>query len=95
MNNLLPPKTGSWLFIVGPRDMNTLMLNTIARLAILDEVRVLDAGNRFNVYTVAREARGHLEISDRIMIARAFTCYQVLSGHSDSPDRAGHAQHLL
>jgi hypothetical protein len=42
-------------------------------------VCVLDAGNRFNAYTVARAARGRPGVLNRITVSRAFTCYQVLS----------------
>jgi hypothetical protein len=55
------------------------MLNFIARLGESESVRVLDGGNRFNVYAVARAARGRSDILNRITISRAFTCYQVLS----------------
>jgi len=42
-------------------------------------VRVLDGGNRFNAYTVARAARGRRDILDRITVSRAFTCHQLLA----------------
>ena len=48
-------------------------------------VRVLDGGNRFNAYTVARAARGRSEVLNHIMISRAFTCYQVRSLLESTP----------
>ncbi len=55
------------------------MLTAIARLGERGSLRVLDGGNRFNAYMVARAARGRPEVLNRITISRAFTCYQVLS----------------
>jgi hypothetical protein len=42
-------------------------------------VRVLDGGNRFNAYAVARAAGGRQDVLGRITVSRAFTCYQMLS----------------
>ena len=42
-------------------------------------LRIVDGGNCFNAYTVARAARGRPEVLGRITVSRAFTCYQVLS----------------
>ena len=48
-------------------------------------VRVLDGGNRFNAYTLARLARGRPQVLERITVSRAFTCYQVLSLLESTP----------
>lgn len=61
------------------------MLNAIARLGEQCALRVLDGGNRFNAYTVARAARGRAEVLNRITVSRAFTCYQVLSLLESTP----------
>jgi hypothetical protein len=74
-----------WILLVGPRSLNTAMLTAVARLGESGSLRVLDGGNRFNAYMVARLARGRAEVLDRIMIARAFTCYQVLSLLESTP----------
>lgn len=79
MNTSIETKAGSWILLVGPRYMNSTMLTAIARLGEGGALRVLDGGNRFNAYTVARAARGRRDILERITISRAFTCYQVLS----------------
>jgi len=90
--------SASWILLVGPRSLNTTMLNAIARLGEggasaahaaetangsmwlpWPAVRVLDGGNRFDAYRVARAARGRPEVLNRITISRAFTCYQVRS----------------
>lgn len=81
----IEPKVGSWLLLVGPRSINTTMLTAIARLGERGALRVLDGGNRFNAYTVARAARGRPEVLNRITVSRAFTCYQVLSLLESTP----------
>ncbi|PWB56003.1 MAG: hypothetical protein C3F13_02780 [Anaerolineales bacterium] len=81
----IEPKVGSWLLLVGPRSINTTMLTAIARLGEHGALRVLDGGNRFNAYTVARAARGRPEVLNRITVSRAFTCYQVLSLLESTP----------
>jgi hypothetical protein len=61
------------------------MLCAIARLGERGEVRVLDGGNRFNAYIVARAASGRPEVLNRITVSRAFTCYQVHSLLESTP----------
>jgi hypothetical protein len=75
----IEPKAGRFILLVGPRSLNAAMLTLIARLGEGASVRVLDGGNRFNAYTVARLARGRQAVLNRITVSRAFTCYQVLS----------------
>jgi hypothetical protein len=81
----IEPKAGSWILLVGPRSLNSTMLTAIARLGERCALRVLDGGNRFNAYTVARAARGRKEVLNRITVSRAFTCYQVLSLLESTP----------
>ncbi len=50
-------KTPRWTLIVGPRSLNVSMLGDIARMGEDGPVRVLDGGNRFNAYVVARGSR--------------------------------------
>jgi hypothetical protein len=85
MNTSIAPKTGGWMLMVGPRSLNASMLTAIARLGDGGALRVLDGGNRFNAYTVARAARGRRDNLERITISRAFTCYQVLSLLESTP----------
>jgi hypothetical protein len=60
-----------------------LLPTLIARLALRAPLRVLDAGNCFPAYPVAREIRRQTADLDailaRIQVARAFTCYQALA----------------
>ena len=81
----IEPKAGSWILLVGPRSLNSTMLTAIARLGERCSLRVLDGGNRFNAYTVARAARGRRDILEHITVSRAFTCYQVLSLLESTP----------
>jgi hypothetical protein len=74
----------SLLVVAAPFAGSEMMLSLSAHLAQRGSLRVLDGGNRFNAYTVARELRRLNEVSfdsalRRIQVARAFTCHQVLS----------------
>lgn len=82
------PKSGSFILLVGPRSLNASMLTLIARLGERAPVCILDGGNRFNAYTVARLAGGRPEVLNRVTVSRAFTCYQVLSLLESTPASA-------
>jgi hypothetical protein len=67
-------------------------MNTFAaRLALAGGVYVLDAGNIFDAYGVARQVRsrstGIFEALERLRVARAFTCYQVVALLEQQPAR--------
>ena len=81
----IEPQVGRWILLVGPRSMNSTILEAIAKLGSIGPVRILDGGNRFAAYKVARAVRGQAEILERITVARAFNCYQVLSLLEDTP----------
>jgi len=92
MANILPvalPSSPGLILVVAPRSAlhNALPL-WIARLAATGAVRILDGGNCFNAYGVAREVRRHthhLETAlQRISLSRAFTCYQVAALLADT-----------
>jgi hypothetical protein len=78
--------------VVADAPARPLLPGLIARLALRGPLRVLDAGNCFPAYPVARDIRRStpdLEAAlKRIQIARAFTCYQVLALLEDTPDEA-------
>ena len=82
---ILEPMAGSWTLLVGHRRLNPGLLAAIARLGEHTPVRVLDGGNRFNAYIVARTARGRPATLDRITVSRAFTCYQAFSLLESTP----------
>ena len=60
-----------------------LITRFTAELALSGPVRVLDGGNRFDVLRINRELRGkktdYYAALERIKVARAFTCYQMLT----------------
>jgi hypothetical protein len=65
------------------------LLDMTAVLALRGPVRVLDAGNRFDPYHVTRAIRRQTaqlhEVMGRIYVARAFTCYQVITHLQQTP----------
>jgi hypothetical protein len=81
-NNLLPDlHAGTLVLVLGPRAAQGIMLELSAGLACRGALRVLDGGNQFNAYHVARALRRQTADIDtalaRISLARAFTCYQM------------------
>jgi len=85
MKTELELKSGYLIVMVSPRQMKFLALSLIARLGETGSVRVLDAGNCFDAYFLARKVRGVPDVLKRISIARAFTCHQVLSLLESTP----------
>jgi hypothetical protein len=82
--DLLPNR---WLLVVAPHAANELMMDLLARLAHRGPVRIVDGGDRFRAHSIARSLRratrqerpdlyGALQ---RIHLARAFTCYQMVT----------------
>lgn len=88
--NLLPdPPPGQFSLAVLPHDSTKQVLQVVARLALRGSLRVLDGGNRFNAYKVALALRQHtIEVGavlEQIHVARAFTCYQVVTLLTQTP----------
>jgi hypothetical protein len=84
MDALSPLQSGRFNLLIAPRSVgNRLVSVLIARLALEAPVCVLDGGNCFDVLSIARAVRRWTHQLDavlrRISIARAFTCYQVVS----------------
>lgn len=86
MNFLSEPKSGEMGVLVSPRSGGIgykALLKLTAVLSLRASVRVLDCGNRFDVYQIARLVRRQtphvMEALDQISVARAFTCYQVVT----------------
>jgi len=72
---------GELILLEAPRTaLKQALLPLVARLAPGSALRILDCGNCFNVYVVARELRRHTtgvqEALERIHVSRAFACYQ-------------------
>jgi len=89
MDALTLPLTNRLMVLTAPHAASQLMLELAARLSLNGELRVLDGGNRFNVYPVARAARRQTHDLNgalaRIRLARAFTCYQMLAMLAETP----------
>lgn len=88
--DLLPePLTGQITLVVVPRRAIRPLLGLAARLAQHAPLRVLDGGNCFNAYLVALALRQWTQdvnsVLERIHVARAFTCYQVLTLLEETP----------
>ena len=83
--------------LIGERAERETLLDFTAVLALRGPVCILDAGNRFDPYRVARAIRRQTVQLDqalgRIYVARAFTCYQVITLLQNTP--ASPMPHLL
>lgn len=78
--------------LVSPRTLQETMMRLTAVLALRGPVRILDSGNQFDAYGVARHLRRQtpqLEGAlNRLTIARAFTCYQMVTLLTQTPATA-------
>jgi hypothetical protein len=76
------------LVIAPHRAQRQMMTILTARLALSGQVRLLDAGNCFDGYGLARQLRQQTsywrQALERVSVARAFTCYQVETLLSES-----------
>lgn len=79
MDEITDIRPGKWTLLVLARGMHAPLLSNLHRLAERSPLTVLDGGNRFNAYLVARGARGQTDLLERITVSRAFTCYQMLT----------------
>lgn len=94
MNALLTPLPGNLLLVVAPHAGGAIVQDLIARLASQGALRVLDGGNRFDALAVSRAlCRWSVAPVDlpaaleRIQLARAFTCYQMVALLDQAPAR--------
>ncbi len=89
MDALSLPLSNRLLVLSAPHAAVRWMLELAARLALSGPLRVLDGGNRFNVYPVARTIRRYsAELTAalaRIELVRAFTCYQLAAMLQEMP----------
>ncbi len=89
LDTMLRAPAGHLLLINAPHAGIGLLSELAARLALKGSVRVLDGGNRFNIYPVAKALRRRTarmeEALGRITISRAFTCYQLQSLLEETP----------
>lgn len=84
----LKPETITLFMGAGASPENMIAL--AASLAQKGSVHVLDGGNSFSAYRAARlvrrEGRRSGDALGRILVARAFTCYQVVTLIRQTPD---------
>lgn len=73
--DLAPPQLA---VVIVPSQATGLLLDLAAELATRGPLLVLDGGNRFNAYPVARRLRGSQALA-QLRVARAFTCFQMLA----------------
>lgn len=95
--NLIPQlKTGN--LVVALTNHTEFISNLIAKLALRGPISVLDGGNCFPAYRIARLIRRKSlqvdAISRRIFMQRAFTCYQMVNLLENAP-ASGHPQIIL
>jgi hypothetical protein len=87
VNTLLNPIPGDLLLVIAPHAGGVIMWDLIARLACRGAVRLLDGGNRFDVYrcnlaigsALGGQTADLPAVLERIRLARAFTCYQLVA----------------
>lgn len=89
MDSLPDAVTGKMGLLIGPRAEREAMLKVAAGLAQRGPVHILDGGNSFDAFQVARHVRRQTPLLDqaldRIQVARAFTCYQVVTLFTQTP----------
>ena len=97
MQQLLGGNSQKIVLLIGERGQREVLLDLTAVLGLRGPVRVLDAGNGFDPYMVTRAIRRQTarlyEVMERIYVARAFTCYQVITLLQQTP--ASPAPHLV
>jgi hypothetical protein len=75
--------------LIGPKAESETMIELAATLALRGPVRVLDGGNRFDAFRLARLIRRQTpqldQALERVQVARAFTCYQVVTLFEQTP----------
>lgn len=91
MDTLLPDlPAGQLLLVIAPARLGReLMLRLAARLAARGPVQVIDGGNSFDAYRLARAIRRQTHAVgaalERLQVARAFTCYQMAALLAHAP----------
>jgi len=83
------PQTGKISLVVAPRAVVGRLMSMLATLALRGQVIVIDGGNRFDGYALARALRVHTHQVEaalkRVWLSRAFTCYQMVAMLAELP----------
>jgi hypothetical protein len=81
--------TGALIVVCAPHAAREQVAMLAAELALRGPLTVLDGGNRFQPYLVAKLLRQHTaEVNSaarRLFVRRAFTCYQMLALLENTP----------
>ncbi len=83
------PKTGKISLVVAPRGVVQSLMTMLATLALRGRVIVVDGGNCFDGYALARALRRHTHqvqgALKQVWLSRAFTCYQMVAMLAELP----------
>jgi hypothetical protein len=83
------PRTGKISLVIAPRGVIHSLMSMLANLALRGSVIVIDGGNCFDAYTLARALRRHTHqiqpALKAIQLSRAFTCYQMAAMLAELP----------
>lgn len=84
MNSVLELYPKQWNLIISP-PKNRLLI-AMAYLAHSTDLIVLDCGRKYDPSVIARAAKGHEEIIDRIKTRRAYICFEVVKLLESTPN---------
>jgi len=83
------PKAGKISLVVAPRTVAPSLMSMLAALALRGRVIVVDGGNCFDGYALARALRRQTHqvraALQAIQLSRAFTCYQMVAMLAELP----------
>jgi hypothetical protein len=83
------PTAGKISLVVAPRGVVSSLMSMLATLALRGRVLVVDGGNCFDAYALARILRGQThEVESalkQVWLSRAFTCYQMVAMLAELP----------
>ena len=83
------PKTGKISLVVAPKTVIHSLMSMLAVLALRGRVIVVDGGNCFDAYSLARALRRRTHqiqpALKAVQLSRAFTCYQMVAMLAELP----------
>lgn len=87
---LIPsPTCGQILLLITPDSLTRVLFEMVARLALRGPLYVLDGGNTFQGYPLARALRRQTAdiagVMQQVLLSRAFTCYQMAALLGEEP----------
>ncbi|MCB2202890.1 hypothetical protein KQH56_02670 [bacterium] len=87
--SLAVPQRGKISLVVAPRQVIDIFTDLLATLALHGRVIVVDGGNLFDGYGLARALRKYTPnvetLLKNVQLSRSFTCYQMLALLKDFP----------